>query len=111
MEANQIDSEKFGSEFPDSSKIEAGDVIEATLIKEFNSKDGLRGASLTDKDGKLYHTTAKQPVGYILSPNVGLNALIEKAEDNAVTLYFSNEVPENSTRSVMLKCSVFKPRG
>jgi hypothetical protein len=110
MEAQNIDKERFGGEFPESQKIESGDVIEARIFKDFETKAGLQGVSITDIDGKLWHTTAKQPVGYIRSPNVGLAGLVEKAEDSAVTLFFSTEKPTNSNFNAMLKCSIFKPR-
>lgn len=110
MEATQIDPERFGGDFPESQKITAGDVIEATRFENFKTDGGLEGVSITDKTGKLYHTTAKQPVGYIRSEKVNLAGLVASAEDSAVTLYFSSEKPTNSNFNSMLKCSIFKPR-
>ena len=120
MEAQQIDNEKFGSEFPDSTRIEAGNILEVTAINSFESKDGYKGVSLTTEKGSnetqnvpngLFHTTTAQPLGYILSDKVGLQGLIDKAEDGRVTLYFYSEKPNSGTRDSMLKCSVFKPSG
>jgi uncharacterized protein YjiK len=108
MEAQQIDADRFGNEFPESTKISEGISIEVMKIENFKTDKGLEGVSLTAKDGGLFHTTAKQPVGYIRSPNVGLDALIKKATDSAVTLYFYSEKPTNSQFAKMLKCSVFK---
>jgi hypothetical protein len=110
MEATQINPERFGNDFPESQKIEAGDIIEVASISAFETESKLKGVSLTDLDGKLWHTTAKQPVGYITSPNVGLDNLIKEASDGAVRLYFSAEKPTNSRFDKMLKCSVFKPK-
>lgn len=107
MKASQINPERFGGEFEDSQKITSGDTIEASKIESFENKTGVRGVSITDTDGKKWHTTAKQPVGYILSEKLNLAKLISEASDGSVTLYFTDKKPENSKRATMLSCSIF----
>jgi hypothetical protein len=110
MLANQIDEKKFGSDFPNSTKIQAGDELDLVSFVEFTTPDKIRGVSITTLSGDLYHTTAKQPVGYILSPNVGLAELVKKASDKCVKVFFFDAKPDNSTRSTMLKASVYPQR-
>jgi len=111
MEASQINEKRFGGKFPNSTKIEAGDHIEVTKFSPFKTEDGLDGVSLTDRNGKLYHTTTVQPVGYILSKKLDLQSLINNSGDGAVSLYFASDTPKDSPRSSMLKCSIYRPRG
>ena len=107
MEAQQID-DKFKGEFPDSHRITNGDVLEVRNIEKFVSQEKkLDGVKLTLKDGTFAHTTAKQPVGYILSPKLDLPALIAKATDGAVTLFFGETLAQGSNRP-MLRCSIYK---
>ena len=110
-DASKID-ERFAGDFPDSHRIIANDVLEVSAIERFVSKDkGLDGVKLTLKDGTLAHTTAKQPVGYILSPKLNLNAVIAKAPDKAVNLYFSSERSNGNPPRDMLKCSIYSNGG
>jgi len=113
MLANTIDPAKFGSDFPESSKISAGDSINVAKFEKFLTPTDIKGVSLTDNEGKVYHTTAKQPVGYILSENVGIQALLDnpKNTDKAVTLFFYEAKPDQGTRNLMLKCSVYPQKG
>lgn len=117
MEATQVNPTKFGNEFEDSVKINAGDVFEVTAIDFFTSKEGYEGVSLTTEQGarqKLasgkYHTTAKQPLGYIKSDKMDLQGLIKSADDGRISLYFYSEKPENSKFNTMLKCSIYPQR-
>lgn len=109
VQAQEIDN-RFKGEFPDSHRVEAGDILEVTKIESFTSKEqGLKGVKLTLKGGKFAHTTTVQPVGYILSPKLGLTDLIGRSKDGAVTLYFKEGIAEGSNRP-MLKCSIY-PNG
>ena len=110
-DASKVDS-RFAGDFPDSHRIVANDVLEVSVIEKFVSKDkALDGVKLTLKDGTFAHTTAKQPVGYILSPKLNLNAVISKAPDKAVNLYFTEEQSNTNSPRPMLKCSIYGNRG
>ena len=107
MQATEIDKDRFGGEFENSVRVTNGDSLEVAEILEFTSKEkNLRGVSLTLKDGSKRHTTAKQPVGYILSPNLNLKGLIEKASDGCVTLFFKERI--SNTNRPMLSCSIYE---
>ena len=104
----QIIDERFAGDFPDSHRIAKGDALEVSVIEKFVSKDKqLDGVKLTLKDGSFAHTTAKQPVGYILSTKLDLPALIAKASDGAVNLYFGEALAEGTNRP-MLRCSIYQ---
>jgi len=111
MQASELD-EKYAGEFPDSTKISAGDSLKDIVkVEEFFTKDKNRGASLTDINGNVYHTTTKQPVSFILSPKLNLQALIDKAQtkNKGVDLFFYNTKPDQkySSRDSMLNCSLY----
>jgi len=121
MEAQQINSEKYGSKYPDSTNIiEALGAssrpyleIEVADFEVFKSEKGYDGVSFTDKKGKRYHTLGSRVVGFAKSDKVGLRDLINQASDKAVTVFFTQEVPDQkySKRDTILSAGLIRPRG
>ena len=107
MQVSEIDEKKYGSKFPDSQKIVAGDKVDCKSWKTFTTDDGFEGVSLQDASGKLYFSTAKSVVGFVKSEKTNLNGLIKRSKEGAVTIFFKNVKPTNSTRTSMLNASFY----
>lgn len=134
MEAAQINPEKYGSQFPDSTNIIDAlqqskaryleiKVKSFTLFKSKNNK--YDGVSFVNTDDKVFHTLGGRVVGFARSVDrvdpktnekisgVNLQRLIDDASDGCVSVFFTLEKPDEkySSRDLILSAGLIRPRG